>query len=645
MPGPARSTLRTTTLLRRALAALLGATLLALAVPGAAPAAPCGFVGKTVLQPIPDPPPVFGAVTSRIYVPESATLQIEDLDVRLNLRHTQLDQVDVSLEHDGVRIALTTDNGGTGNDYAGTRFDDEAATAVTNGTAPFSGSYRPEQPLSAFDGRSLHGVWTLTVSDDFPGETGTLDGWALDIDSTSCAGAMSSPRFPPCYEVGRDPALAVPEGAQLQHALETTAPLEQLEDVDVRVSVDHPAAGEVALNLEGSSGEVRRIRLSDGNGGTGDDYFRTLFDDGADVAITAGAAPFQGSFRPEQPLSTFVGGYPPTSRDTTTWTLDVADAVTNDQDGVLTSWGVIFRARDGGCEDPDGDQIPSVLDSCDLDADLAQDDRDDDGQGDACDADDDGDGRPDTLDACPLGQSLGDDHDRDGCKDLGEDADDDGDGVPDASDACPRGAVGPGADLDGDGCRDEEDVDDDGDGLTDVADACPQGATGTGDDADGDGCKTAEDPDPVTPAPGTPTSAPGAATSTGASPAGTPGDPDGDGVLGTADRCPDRRGARPHGCPVAARRLTLRHSARTRRFTVRLTSADPACRSRQGVVLRRVRRGPDPRVGRSVRTTTTGRATVRRTVRPGRYYVQVAARTLPGRVHCAAARARAVRVR
>ena len=35
-----------------------------------------------------------------------------------------------------------------------------------SGSAPFSGSYQPESPLSDLDGLSMAGTWTLYVSDD-----------------------------------------------------------------------------------------------------------------------------------------------------------------------------------------------------------------------------------------------------------------------------------------------------------------------------------------------------------------------------------------------------------------------------------------------------------------------------------------------
>ncbi len=509
---------------RRFRTALLLGALLALAAPAASQAGPCGFVSKDVLQPIPEPPPAFRTLKSSIYIPPSsnANYYLTDLDIRLNLRHPTTDQVDIFLTHDGITVELTTDNGGTGNNYIATRFDDEAAVSVTNGSAPFTGSYRPERPLSAFDNRDSTGLWTLTVSDDFPGETGTLDSWALDFDSVRCTPEDAT--LPPCYSVGRDLGAAIPEGQQGLYPLQVSRSLGDVEDVDVHVTIDHPATGELDVNLGGSSSAGHRIRLSHDNGGTGADYAATVFDDEAISSIDQGTAPFAGRFRPEQPLSGF-DNVSQTSDYLSRWTLDVTDDTPNANRGSLTSWGLTVMLDDNGCTDLDEDQTPAAWDNCRSDSNPDQQDYDGDGSGDVCDSDDDNDRVQDARDACPQGSMFGPDTDRDGCRDD-EDLDDDGDGIADTTDACPRGAVGPGADHDGDGCQDTEDADDDNDGRTDTADACPLGLVGPGQDLDGDGCRDEED-----------------------------ADDDGDGVPDQSDACPavvTAGAVDPRGCPVSA---------------------------------------------------------------------------------------------
>lgn len=96
----------------------------------------------------------------------------------------------------GTQITLSANNGGFGQNYGlscaqgfSTVFDDAAATPVTSGTAPFYGSFQPQQALSNFNlmtGTNLNGVWNLVVSDEFPGDTAQLNCWSLNIYPEVC---------------------------------------------------------------------------------------------------------------------------------------------------------------------------------------------------------------------------------------------------------------------------------------------------------------------------------------------------------------------------------------------------------------------------------------------------------------------------
>lgn len=112
-----------------------------------------------------------------------ATGTIADVDVRINLAHAYLSDVDVFLTApNGVKIELSTDNGGTGHDYINTIFDDDAPRRI-NGitTSTNSARYRPEFSMGRWHGSSINGTWTLEVSDDSLGDTGTFYNWGLTI--------------------------------------------------------------------------------------------------------------------------------------------------------------------------------------------------------------------------------------------------------------------------------------------------------------------------------------------------------------------------------------------------------------------------------------------------------------------------------
>jgi len=116
--------------------------------------------------------------TSVLTVTDDET--VLDVDVRLDITHTYDGDLDIFLiGPDATRVELTSDNGGSGENFVGTVFDDEAASAITSGSAPFTGSYRPEGFLATLDGQSALGDWTLEVTDDAGADQGELAGWTL----------------------------------------------------------------------------------------------------------------------------------------------------------------------------------------------------------------------------------------------------------------------------------------------------------------------------------------------------------------------------------------------------------------------------------------------------------------------------------
>jgi hypothetical protein len=103
---------------------------------------------------------------------------------------------------------LSNRRGGSGDNYNNTIFDDEAATPISQGRAPFSGSFRPEVALSGFDGKNARGTWQLIVEDRASRDTGRLVSWSVTIEGS--AGALARARsvdavFAETPETGRMP--------------------------------------------------------------------------------------------------------------------------------------------------------------------------------------------------------------------------------------------------------------------------------------------------------------------------------------------------------------------------------------------------------------------------------------------------------
>ena len=111
---------------------------------------------------------------------------VVDVDVMIEFEHTWDSDLDIQLiSPSGTIVELTTDNGGSGDDYLGTLFDDDAADPVTAGAAPFVGPFQPEGLLADFVGEDATGIWTLEVIDDVGADDGVLIGWQLRISYES----------------------------------------------------------------------------------------------------------------------------------------------------------------------------------------------------------------------------------------------------------------------------------------------------------------------------------------------------------------------------------------------------------------------------------------------------------------------------
>jgi subtilisin-like proprotein convertase family protein len=105
---------------------------------------------------------------------------IEDLDVQVDLSHSWVSDLTIELQHHGTTVTLFDGHGGDGDDLAGTVFDDQSLLSISEGVAPYSGQFRPLEPLSAFDDLPMVGEWTLRIEDSGPLDDGILHSWGID---------------------------------------------------------------------------------------------------------------------------------------------------------------------------------------------------------------------------------------------------------------------------------------------------------------------------------------------------------------------------------------------------------------------------------------------------------------------------------
>ncbi|MDK9700303.1 MAG: S8 family serine peptidase [bacterium] len=132
------------------------------------------------------PQPIVDYTVSSISITVPETLYVGDINCMIDISHSYDGDLVIRLNSPiGTSVLLCNRRGGGGDNFVTTNFDDEATTPITSGSAPFFGSFRPEQTLSYFDGINAQGVWTLSVEDMAGGDAGSISGMSLTISGTS----------------------------------------------------------------------------------------------------------------------------------------------------------------------------------------------------------------------------------------------------------------------------------------------------------------------------------------------------------------------------------------------------------------------------------------------------------------------------
>lgn len=135
-------------------------------------------------------------------------------------------------------------------------------------------------------------------------------------------------------------ATAIPDGGTINPVLAVSGLTAPIAKVTVEMNLIYPQDQDIDVTLEAPDGTL--IELTTDNGGTGGAYgaascsSSTVFDDAAGTAITAGVAPFVGTFRPEGSLATLIGKSPGTMNGN--WILHVTDDNLNGFTGTLHCW-------------------------------------------------------------------------------------------------------------------------------------------------------------------------------------------------------------------------------------------------------------------------------------------------------------------
>ncbi|HYE97167.1 MAG TPA: proprotein convertase P-domain-containing protein, partial [Rubricoccaceae bacterium] len=142
---------------------------------------------------IPDSPAP--AVSNTIVVPGTATGTITEASVTVNATHSWIGDLIIRVSRGATTTTLIdrpgftgTGFGCSGNNFNNTFDDDGTVNGETgclndpaNPAYPAGAQIVPFSPLSAWDGQTAPGTWTLTVSDNAGGDTGQINSWCINL--------------------------------------------------------------------------------------------------------------------------------------------------------------------------------------------------------------------------------------------------------------------------------------------------------------------------------------------------------------------------------------------------------------------------------------------------------------------------------
>lgn len=145
----------------------------------------CGPTGQII---DPDASNEGDIVTSVITIAENGMIgnEFSIENVMIDITHSFVGDLDLTLTSPmGTVLILSNENGGSGNNYTDTVFQD-GGDPINASSAPFTGTFEPQGGSFAdtFTGEELNGEWTLTITDVFSSsEMGTLNNFCITFVS------------------------------------------------------------------------------------------------------------------------------------------------------------------------------------------------------------------------------------------------------------------------------------------------------------------------------------------------------------------------------------------------------------------------------------------------------------------------------
>ncbi|MBE2217050.1 MAG: T9SS type A sorting domain-containing protein [Ignavibacteria bacterium] len=133
------------------------------------------------------------------------TFGVVDVNVRLDtIVHTYDGDLSIALTHLAGSSTLAGQVGAGGDNFINTILNDSATTPIGSGVAPFTGSFQPSSPLSAFNGLAVNGSWKLAIDDLASGDSGILKAWCLVLRYQTIVGGIQTIEIPNYYSLAQN---------------------------------------------------------------------------------------------------------------------------------------------------------------------------------------------------------------------------------------------------------------------------------------------------------------------------------------------------------------------------------------------------------------------------------------------------------
>ena len=211
--------------------------------------------------------------------------------------------------------------------------DPNGALITVTGIAAVPNTNNTEFILTFSGGaRTTAGIYTLKVGPNIL----DLSGNQMNQDNDGMNGEITQDQYVGSFSLFTTYTFTnTPTNALIRDLVTTTSTITinqniNIKDLNVQISLNHTALSDLVITLRSPTGQI--ITLFNRRGAWADNLVNTVFDDQATTAISSGAAPFTGSFRPESLLSALND-----KNAKGTWTLSIRDSAGGDV-GKLISW-------------------------------------------------------------------------------------------------------------------------------------------------------------------------------------------------------------------------------------------------------------------------------------------------------------------